>query len=38
MFFKLSTYSAQYSDLAYLGYKKDFSIFGFYGFIGKYLI
>ena len=30
--------SAQYSDLAYLVYKKDFSILGFFGFMGKYLI
>ena len=29
--------SAQYSDLAYLGYKKDFPIFGFFGLVGKFL-
>ena len=33
-----SNCSAQYSDLACLGYKKDFSTFGFFGFMGKYLI
>ena len=28
--------SAQYSDLAYLGYKKDFSIFAFFGLVGQF--
>ena len=35
--FKKSTTIAQYSDLAYLGYKKDFLIFGFFGLVGKFL-
>ena len=30
-------FTAQYSDLAYLGYKKDFPIFGFFGLVGKFL-
>ena len=29
--------NAQFSDLAYLGYKKDFPIFGFFGLVGKFL-
>ena len=33
----LLKYTAQYLDLAYLAYKKDFSIFGFFDLEGKFL-
>ena len=33
----IQPYNAQFSDLAYLGYKNDFQIFGFFGLVGKFL-